>query len=582
MNRRTLALALLLLALPASHMAAQRPGEGSTTQDRGPLPREVAREVLSIYNTPATVRSMGPYAVDSTAVVDGDVAVVDGPVRVSGHVTGRLVAINANVHLFAGARVDGELIVIGGNVTGAADGSASVGGDVRIYRERLIYIERGDVLVLADSSGAMPALEELWANWKDRERREGVRFTLTSAGTYNRVEGLPIMAGPEYHAQQGWGGSEVRVFGVFRTADNFRWDSPNLGHDVAGRISLGVHRGVRLGGELYDLVRPVEEWKLRADEVGLASFILRRDFRDYYGAHGAALSAGMFVGPDMDLTVRLADERWSSREARAPLSIFRNGAPWRVNPAADDGRFHVANVVLRMDTRNVVDRPWSGWYMVADYERGTGRVESFAQLSPGIRTTDDPKVTYGRGFLDLRRYNRLAPEAQLNLRLVLAGWLHGDPLPAQRRLSVGGPGSLPGYDFKGTSGAEDRGQCSTTTTPDGVPAQCDRMMLIQAEYRGELHLHDLGRIGDWVGRGWRHNAQWVAFANTGRGWLAHGQDPMATDAPRLDRVSFPRLDTFRTDLGIGVELGVLGIYVARGISDPGQRTNVFLRLHDRF
>src|SRR5690606_10324900 len=131
-------------------------------------------------------------------------------------------------------------------------------------------------------------------------------------------------------------------------------------------------------------------------------------------------------------------------------------------------------------------------YMVADYERGTGRVESFAQLSPGIRTTDDPKVTYGRGFLDLRRYNRLAPEAQLNLRLVLAGWLHGDPLPAQRRLSVGGPGSLPGYDVKGISGAEDRGQCSTTTTPDGVPAQCDRMMLIQAEYRGELHLHDLG------------------------------------------------------------------------------------------
>lgn len=589
MTRRTLALTLLVLGAvvvpaPRAIALAQRTDTASADPRRGPIPKDVAREALAIYNASATVRSLGPYMVDSGAVVEGDVAVVDGPVEVgvAGRVTGRLVAINANVRLAAGARVDGDLLVIGGEVTADDDRTASVGGDVRIYREPLAYVERGDMLVLTDSSGAVPALEELWANWKARERREGVRFTITSAGTYNRVEGLPILAGPEYRSQQRWGGSALRVFGVFRTTDDFRWDSPNLGHDVSGKLSLGVDRGVRLGGELYDLVRPVEDWKLRANEVGLASFVLRRDFRDYYGAHGAAASVAAFMGPDASLTFRLADERWSTREARAPLSLFRNGGNWRANPSADDGRFHVANVVLRLDTRNVVDSPWSGWYLVADYEHGSGRVDSFAQLSPGVRVADDPRVTYGRGFLDLRSYNRLAPDAQLNARLVLAGWLHGDPLPAQRRLSVGGPGSLPGYDFKGVSGDEDRGQCSNVTVPDGTPAQCDRMAILQVEYRGDLHLHDLGRIGDWAGRGWRHGAQWVAFANTGRGWLVERGDPAAGGPARVGRGSLPALDSFRTDLGVGVELGVFGIYVARGISDPGQRTNVFLRLHDRF
>lgn len=580
MRARSLLVALLALSCPLATARAQRQGAGTAAASHGPVPRDVAREALTVYNAPPTVRSLGPYTVDSGAVVDADVAVVDGPVVVAGRVTGRLVAINADVHLEPGGRLDGDLLVIGGSVT--ATGNPQVGGDVRIYRERLAYLERGDVLVLSDSAGGMPALEELWATWKARERRSGVRFTITSAGTYNRVEGLPILAGPEYRGPRAWGETRVRVFGVFRTADDFRWDSRNLGHDVSGSVALGARRGVRLGGELYDVVRPVEAWQLQDDEVGLGSFILRRDFRDYFGTHGGALSATAFLGPDADLAVRLADERWASRESRSPLSLFRNGSPWRDNPTADEGRFHVASAALRVDTRNVVDRPWSGWYLLADYERGSGHVESFATLSPGVRSTGSPDVTYGRGFLDLRRYNRLAPGAQLNVRLVLAGWLHGDPLPAQRRLAVGGPGSLPGYGFRALSGSSDLGQCSIGEVPAGMPAQCDRIALVQVEYRGDLHLHDFGRVGDLVGRGWRHDAQWVAFANSGRGWLVGGDTDPAGPPLRLGRRSFPSLDSFRTDLGVGVDLGVLGLYIARGISDPGLRTHFVVRLNERF
>jgi hypothetical protein len=51
---------------------------------------------------------------------------------------------------------------------------------------------------------------------------------------------------------------------------------------------------------------------------------------------------------------------------------------------------------------------------------------------------------------------------------------------------------------------------------------------------------------------------------------------------QLSRGALPGLESFRTDLGLGVDLGLFGIYVSRGISDPGQRTNFYMRLHERF
>lgn len=578
---RTLLLAAALFVSQPALAAGQQPAVNPSAAHRGPPPRAVVREALAVYNAPGTLRSMGPLSVDSSRVVQADVAVVDGPLTVAGHVTGRVVAINADVQLGSGARVDGDLLVVGGEVR--ADSGARVSGDVRIYRERMAVREEGDFLVPADTSGGMQGgLEELWLQWRTREPRSGLRFNISSAKTYNRVEGLPILAGPEYRAPRSWGEARLSVLGVFRTAHDFRWDSENLGHDVSGELRLGRDRGLTLGGQLYDAVRPVEDWQLAADEVGLAAVILRRDFRDYYSAHGGRVTAGAFLGPDADLELSLADERWGARESREPFSIFRNGSPWRTNPDADAGRFHVAGARLRMDTRNVVDRPWSGLYLVAEYERGVGSVSHFAELSPGVRTTDQERVAYGRGSLDVRRYSRIAPGAQVNVRLVAAGWLHGDALPAQRRLSVGGPGTLPGYDFRGLAGSTDVGQCSTSTVPAGAPAQCDRVILAQVEYRGDLHLHDFGHVGDWMGRGWRHGAQWVAFANSGRGWLVPTRGGTVSPPLGLSSSSLPALSSFRTDLGVGVDLGTLGVYVARGISDAGQRTNVFLRLRQRF
>ena len=563
-----------------------------------PLSRAVANEIADLYNGPAALRANGQLEIASDRTVEGNVAVLNGPLTIAGHVTGRVVAVNADVALRRGARIDGDLIVVGGAVSGREE--ADVGGEIRVYRQVLYYRLDGDVLVPEgrDDDEYADASDDSWyRRWERRRDRSVSKLSLTSGGTYNRVEGLSVLLGPVLRREVPWGRLEASAYGIVRTADDFRWNSENLGHDVSLETRFGNGFGLALGGRLYDVVSAVEPWWMRDVEVGLASFLFHRDYRDYYNRHGGSARVALFLGESADLSISLADENWDSRAERDPFTLTRNSRPWRDNPAADEGRFHIANATLRLDTRTDEDNPWSGWYVVADYERGTGVVERAAVTampSPALEAAHplaEGRAEYSRGFVDLRRYNRLSPGAQLNMRLVVGAWLDGDPLPLQRRFSVGGPGSLPGFDFRRAYGTEDVGTCSIGAASPGMPALCERMALAQLEYRGELDFDlfdwddDGDRDGERRDRGrwhWHRNVhadgEWVVFADAGRGWLVGER----TGDIQYPRDAFPRPGTFRTDLGIGLDLGSIGVYLAKSVSEADEPVNVFLRVGHRF
>jgi outer membrane protein assembly factor BamA len=194
-------------------------------------------------------------------------------------------------------------------------------------------------------------------------------------------------------------------------------------------------------------------------------------------------------------------------------------------------------------------------------------------------------IAYGRAFFDVRKYNRISPKTQLNARLVLGGWLHGDPLPLERRFSVGGPGTLPGFDFRRIGIGTDVGQCAEAggaAAPPGRPAMCERVALAQLEYRNELHsdLIDMfNRNGIRVrGTEFTVRPSAVAFVDAGRGWLVGSRQGDL----RYPSGSLPPVDSYRTDLGLGLDLGVAGIYVAKAVSTPKEPANFFIRIHNRF
>jgi hypothetical protein len=107
------------------------------------------------------------------------------------------------------------------------------------------------------------------------------------------------------------------------------------------------------------------------------------------------------------------------------------------------------------------------------------------------------------------------------------------------------------------------------------------MMLLQAEYRGDLWMSLFGDFDfddSWRRGGWRHRAQWVVFADAGRGWLVgNRQGDMQYPKDRL-----PSFGTFKTDVGVGFDAGLIGLYVAKSVSDSKEPPNFFVRVGRRF
>jgi hypothetical protein len=70
----------------------------------------------------------------------------------------------------------------------------------------------------------------------------------------------------------------------------------------------------------------------------------------------------------------------------------------------------------------------------------------------------------------------------------------------------------------------------------------------------------------------------VAFVDAGRGWLVGNRDGDLT----YSSTSLPGLDTWRTDVGLGLDLGLAGVYVAKAVSDAKEPANFFIRIRGRF
>jgi hypothetical protein len=561
---------LTLLATGAAHAQV-----ADTVQRIDTLSYDDAAEVAYRYNLPAALRSTTDLTIDSTQSVAGSVAVLEGSLILAGHVTGNVTVINGDATLRPGARIDGDLVVTGGQAKGVASGS--VGGVIKVYRPTLSYrVEEDQVVAVHDESRS---IANWFRRWKRRHISSQSRLVL-KGGTYNRVEGLPILFGPSIRQNSSLGRLSVEALGIYRSADNFAWKGENLGYTASAEMQFGVPRGIAVGAEAFDVVEGVEPWHLRDSEVGLASFFLRRDYRNYYDRHGARGYVAWRNGRGLDLTLAIGQELWGSRAARAPFTLLRNSSPWRDNPVLDDGRFTISSATTTFDTRNNVENPWTGWLISATVEHGWSSSVRLGPTSADVRAPASAPVpvSYTWGFLDARRYNRVSPRGQLNLRLILGGWLGGDPLPLERRFSLGGAGTLPGYDFREHLSGEDVLTCGGNAVP-GAPALCERVALAQAEYRGNLPFRIFGG-GDTGGWSWTfyHPVQWVLFADAGRGWLVHEQ----VNGVTRSAAPFPSLGTFKSDIGIGLDAEVLGIFVAKSLTDPRNAPNFVLRLRHRF
>ncbi|HEU4454231.1 MAG TPA: BamA/TamA family outer membrane protein [Longimicrobium sp.] len=616
MRRYLFPLLVALAALPAI-ARAQDPA--------GPIPAEVVERITRLVNDTATIQLTGPARITRGSTVTGSVAVLEGSLTLGGRVDGDLAVVNGDLELLEGAAVTGTVTVVGGRVVGRE--RAAVGGGVTAFDERLDYLRRGGRLYAqgqepppADAAEPAAAPGD-WSRADDEEderaatpaepedrrrdddwrrgdeiglRRRGPHdgradFVVTTGNGYNRVEGLPITFGPVFETP-GSNPFRFRMNGVYRTEAGLALGPGRWGFEARAEQFFGGHRVLRAGATLFRTIDPIEEWHLSKLENGISTFLLHRDIRDHYLREGARLYAR--VDPresPVSATLELRLESHKAVEAGSPWALFNNDEPWRPQPLAASGPLHSLALASRLDTRNDVEDPTTGWYVQGEIEQaiksGLGGSTATPLSTDGTEGLPLTLRSYGiftRGTVDVRRYNRISPTSRLNFRFLGGGSLDGSPLPPQRQHVLGGEGSLPGYGFFALDcGARDRRL--VTSPEDGSPPEffpaygCDRFVLGQAEYRGELSFRlDLGLGGgddddEWSesdgGTGVSADLGWVLFADVGRAWAL---DPDFRD------------EETAADVGFGVLLGRLGVYLAIPVADGGDGVNLFVRLNPRF
>jgi hypothetical protein len=567
----------LLLTVPALHaqdsvivINPDAPPEDSTSLG---LPPSVISELLQTWNDSGTVRLPEGLTIPNGASMQGTIAAFRGTVRVGGEITGQLTVINGDLVILPGGVIHGDVLVAGGRMT--LQDSAVVDGQSRVYWDAAPVVRQSDGRLAIRERRR--SLSDLTAERTFGSGQIRTTLRLTTTQTYNRIEGLGIVFGPAFT----WRASRALVAnldlrGILRTAADpspFRRD---LGWLVRSDWRFHGSRGFGFQARTYSLVSGIEEQTLPREEIGWNSFLFQRDNRDYYSAEGGGLSGYAYLTPRFRLEAGIRYEKEGSVRANDPWSLFRNSSQWRPNPLIDDGHYTITTLNAEYDTRNARGAATSsGWWLRGSAEHSSSNDVAPVSLPATIRSSV-PTSGYGfnRFTLDLRRFNRLSPEIQLNFRVWTGGWLSGDPLPIQRRLSLGGPDLLPGYAFRALT-------CAPAGFTDASdPALCDRVLVTQAEFRHRLKVRAGVTIRDPSHRELDRflgieDPELVVFGDAGAAWLA-GTGPGRVPSDRIRSLS-----EWKGDAGVGVDAGALGLYLVKAVTD-GEPVRLYVRLERRF
>jgi len=240
----------LLLALTALQDTTIVIHPDSAALEARALPRLVSEEVIRFYNDSATTRLVGRTHLPHGNEWRGNVAVRSGPVFVGGRVQGTLVVINGDLRFEQGGEVTGDVIVVGGVVDSSG---GRISGELRQYREPLLYRlqNEGDQIEYAPNLRRRLPSASARVSWGSADSRSSL--TIATGGTFNRVEGLPIVFGPlfDWKLQEGVR-LRVDALGVLRSAGDLSDQRSDLGYMFRGELRSGDVRPVALTARATD------------------------------------------------------------------------------------------------------------------------------------------------------------------------------------------------------------------------------------------------------------------------------------------------------------------------------------------
>jgi hypothetical protein len=168
---------------------------GDSVLMRGGPPPDVISELLAFYNDSGTTRMQGEVSLPPGSAFTGRLGVYRGALRIAGRIRGDIAVANATLYLLPGAEVEGDILVVGGRLIRSPD--AQHAGRERVFWDAAPVLRAPDgTLVLRERR--RPLSELAAARTTFQTGRVRTTLLLATGGTYNRIEGLPIVFGPTF------------------------------------------------------------------------------------------------------------------------------------------------------------------------------------------------------------------------------------------------------------------------------------------------------------------------------------------------------------------------------------------------
>jgi hypothetical protein len=270
-----------------------------------------------------------------------------------------------------------------------------------------------------------------------REDLLGLRDRLFVIG-YDRADGFYIGAGADLAAHhflekrlQGY------VGGGYAFGSHYWQVSGGLSRDL-----LAEEYPLRVGVEAHIMTDTKDAWKLGVVENTLFAALAGIDARDYFQRRGFSLTLQQFLEPRSSVSAEYRRDNYRNSRREAGWSLFGPEQPFHEVPPVREGAFSSAVISVATDYMTLRDWRAPQFGFAAQLELGLGE-ETFRQL-----------------VVDARLKSVLVSQfAWLGLHLRLGS--ASNDAPPQKRFTIGGFGTLPGYPQNAYEG--------------------DRMMLLQTE-----------------------------------------------------------------------------------------------------
>ncbi|MFN2384284.1 MAG: BamA/TamA family outer membrane protein [Gemmatimonadota bacterium] len=222
-----------------------------------------------------------------------------------------------------------------------------------------------------------------------------------------------------------------------------------------------------------------DDWKVSVRENDASTFLAASDLLDWWRERGYRLSLDAETGGGtLGGRVSVFGAAQHSEPNRSPFALFSE-ENYRANPPVAEGTLRSVSLQVRVDTRDVQSPllPAPGWSATGEWERSGGWLGG--------------ALDFSRVTADVRRYTRLGGDAWWDTRLVWMGALDGDGVPPQRRVNLGGPGSLRGFPASSFTGPEGIQGSTEVRVPLPLP---DRLALLLLSWHA-VGFADVGSVG---------------------------------------------------------------------------------------